>query len=118
MYFPCSGRSAGSGEQPPTPTKATKSAFGEEYAHVERHHLNRIATLGVGGFGRVDLVRSETLFVLYFPHHNQVYIAQDRSKTYALKSLKKRHIVDTRQQEHIFSERNIMLELNSEWIVK
>lgn len=47
-----------------------------------------------------------------------MYINQDRSRTFALKSLKKKHIVDTRQQEHIFSERNIMLEMNNEWVVK
>ena len=33
----------------------------------------------------------------------------DKTETFALKALKKKHIVDTRQQEHIFAERNIML---------
>ena len=45
-----------------------------------------------------------------------MYSHDNKSKTYALKALKKKHIVDTRQQEHIFSERNIMMELDSEWI--
>ncbi len=58
----------------------------DAFAGVERTHLTRIATLGVGGFGRVDLV----------------YINQDKSRSFALKALKKKHIVDTRQQEHIF----------------
>ncbi|KAI6234682.1 CGMP-dependent protein kinase [Aphelenchoides fujianensis] len=50
--------------------------------------LKRIAT-GVGGFGRVELV----------------CINGDKSRN----ALKKKHIVDTRQQEHIFAERNIMM---------
>lgn len=48
----------------------------------------------------------------------KVCINGDKSKTFALKALKKKHIVDTRQQEHIFAERNIMMETRSEWIVK
>uniref|UniRef100_H2YVX8 cGMP-dependent protein kinase n=1 Tax=Ciona savignyi TaxID=51511 RepID=H2YVX8_CIOSA len=59
-----------------------------------------IDTLGVGGFGRVELVRS------------------DPAKTYAMKVLKKRHIVDTRQQEHIKNEKVIMMDCNSDFIVK
>lgn len=39
-------------------------------------------------------------------------------RTFALKALKKKHIVDTRQQEHIFAERNIMMETRSDWIVR
>lgn len=48
----------------------------------------------------------------------QVCVNGDKSKTFALKALKKKHIVDTRQQEHIFAERNIMMETRSEWIVR
>uniref|UniRef100_A0A0N5A6A8 cGMP-dependent protein kinase n=1 Tax=Parastrongyloides trichosuri TaxID=131310 RepID=A0A0N5A6A8_PARTI len=78
-----------------------KIALDKELANVQLRNLKRIATLGVGGFGRVELV----------------CINGDKSKTFALKALKKKHIVDTRQQEHIFSERNIMLELRTDWIV-
>ena len=39
----------------------------------------------------------------------QVQLRKDPSKTFALKCLRKKHIVDTRQQEHIFSEKKIML---------
>lgn len=48
----------------------------------------------------------------------QVCLRGDKAKTYALKALKKKHIVDTRQQEHIFAERNIMLEIRSDWVVR
>lgn len=73
-----------------------------EFITLQLRHLKRIATLGVGGFGRVELV----------------CINGDKSRTFALKALKKKHIVDTRQQEHIFAERNIMMETKSDWIVR
>uniref|UniRef100_A0A671LCP8 cGMP-dependent protein kinase n=1 Tax=Sinocyclocheilus anshuiensis TaxID=1608454 RepID=A0A671LCP8_9TELE len=63
--------------------------------------LEVIATLGVGGFGRVELVK-----------------AKNENETFALKCIKKRHIVDNRQEEHIYSERRILLETNSPFIVK
>ena len=45
---------------------------------------------------------------------------EDKSskESYALKMLKKTHIVETRQQEHIMSEKKIMLEANCPFIVK
>ncbi|KAG9341805.1 hypothetical protein JZ751_018527, partial [Albula glossodonta] len=61
--------------------------------------FNIIDTLGVGGFGRVQL-------------------KSDESRTFAMKILKKRHIVDTRQQEHIRSEKQIMQEAHSDFIVR
>jgi len=61
-----------------------------------------IATLGVGGFGRVELVQ----------------VKDDSTRTYALKQLKKHHIVETRQQEHIMNEKRIMNESRSEFICK
>ncbi|XP_059097013.1 cGMP-dependent protein kinase, isozyme 1-like isoform X2 [Tigriopus californicus] len=74
----------------------------KEYASVTLNDLEVIATLGVGGFGRVELV----------------HIAQDKTKTYALKCLKKKHIVETQQQEHVFSEKRIMMNCNHQFIAK
>ncbi|CAJ0937286.1 unnamed protein product, partial [Mesorhabditis belari] len=90
--------------EPPSPTKTSteRAQIVEEFSNVNLKSLKRIATLGVGGFGRVELV----------------CINGDKARTFALKALKKKHIVDTRQQEHIFAERNIMLETNTDWIVK
>uniref|UniRef100_A0AC34QJH7 cGMP-dependent protein kinase n=1 Tax=Panagrolaimus sp. JU765 TaxID=591449 RepID=A0AC34QJH7_9BILA len=85
--------------EPPSPTRTIQQD--SEFAQLQLRQLKRIATLGVGGFGRVELV----------------CINGDKSRTFALKALKKKHIVDTRQQEHIFAERNIMLETKTEWIV-
>ncbi|XP_077352503.1 cGMP-dependent protein kinase 2 isoform X3 [Festucalex cinctus] len=64
-------------------------------------HLEVIATLGMGGFGRVELVK-----------------LKDEDSTFALKCIKKKHVVDTRQQEHIYSEKNILQQTNSPFIVR
>ncbi|XP_035291843.1 cGMP-dependent protein kinase 2 isoform X1 [Anguilla anguilla] len=63
--------------------------------------LEVVATLGVGGFGRVELVK-----------------VKNEDVTFALKCIKKKHIVDTRQEEHIHSERRILAEATSPFIVK
>lgn len=64
-----------------------------EYTEIRLDDLDVIATLGIGGFGRVELVQ----------------YALDKSMTFALKCLKKSHIVETQQQEHIISEKSIMM---------
>lgn len=45
-------------------------------------------------------------------------LKSEEAKTFAMKILKKRHIVDTRQQEHIRSEKHIMTEAHSDFIVR
>ncbi|KAI3372103.1 hypothetical protein L3Q82_006956 [Scortum barcoo] len=64
-------------------------------------HLDVIATLGVGGFGRVELVK-----------------VRGEDITFALKVIKKKHVVDNRQEEHIHSERKILAEARSPFVVK
>lgn len=61
-----------------------------------------VATLGVGGFGRVELVQ----------------MRNDAQRTFAMKKMKKQHIVDTNQQEHILNEKRIMAEARSDFIVR
>ncbi|KAA0718250.1 cGMP-dependent protein kinase 1 [Triplophysa tibetana] len=73
-----------------------------QFCPEEYEYFNIIDTLGVGGFGRVELVQ----------------LKSDEMKTFAMKILKKRHIVDTRQQEHIRSEKLIMQEAHSDFIVR
>uniref|UniRef100_A0A8B9L6C4 cGMP-dependent protein kinase n=1 Tax=Astyanax mexicanus TaxID=7994 RepID=A0A8B9L6C4_ASTMX len=63
--------------------------------------LQIIATLGMGGFGRVELVK-----------------LKNEDTAFALKCIKKKHIVDTRQQEHIYSEKNILQQTNCNFIVR
>ncbi|XP_023657303.1 cGMP-dependent protein kinase 1 isoform X2 [Paramormyrops kingsleyae] len=61
-----------------------------------------ICTLGIGGFSRVELVQ----------------LKNDPDRTFAMKVLKKRHILDTSQQGHILSERQIMMEAHSPFTVR
>uniref|UniRef100_A0A8C7WEE5 cGMP-dependent protein kinase n=1 Tax=Oncorhynchus mykiss TaxID=8022 RepID=A0A8C7WEE5_ONCMY len=81
--------------------KARYEAENSFFSNLNLVDFNIIDTLGVGGFGRVELVQ----------------LKSDEVKTFAMKILKKRHIVDTRQQEHIRSEKLIMQEAHSDFIV-
>ncbi|XP_066550044.1 protein kinase cGMP-dependent 1b isoform X2 [Amia ocellicauda] len=82
--------------------KAKYEAENAFFSNLKLVDFNIIDTLGVGGFGRVELVQ----------------LKSDEAKTFAMKILKKRHIVDTRQQEHIRSEKQIMQEAHSDFIVR
>jgi len=73
-----------------------------ECLDIELDDLEVVATLGIGGFGRVELVKCRGR-----PSH-----------TFALKCLKKQHIVETQQQEHVFSERNIMMSCRNIFITR
>ncbi|KAH8279576.1 hypothetical protein KR018_002159, partial [Drosophila ironensis] len=87
------------------PEEHTKAApdVEMEFPDLKLTDLEVVSTLGIGGFGRVELVKA---------HH------QNRIDTFALKCLKKRHIVDTKQEEHIYSERHIMLSSRSPFICR
>lgn len=62
--------------------------------------------------------RYNRLSPFFIPGRLQVQLKSDENKTFAMKILKKRHIVDTRQQEHIRSEKLIMQEAHSDFIVR
>jgi len=64
---------------------------GSNEAEVRMEDLELLATLGVGGFGRVKLVKN---------HEN--------GKTYALKCMFKGLVIAKRQTEHILNERRLM----------
>jgi len=80
-----------------------KKIIHQEFKALKLSDLRIIATLGVGGFGRVELVQ----------------IAGDtKNRSFALKQMKKSQIVETRQQQHIMSEKEIMEESDCQFIVK
>uniref|UniRef100_A0A0A1XB54 cGMP-dependent protein kinase n=1 Tax=Zeugodacus cucurbitae TaxID=28588 RepID=A0A0A1XB54_ZEUCU len=85
----------------------TKEIFGanvkQEFPDMKLTDLEVVATLGIGGFGRVELVKA---------------YRENSVDTFALKCLKKKHIVDTKQEEHVFSERTIMLTCDSPFICR
>jgi cGMP-dependent protein kinase len=65
-------------------------------------NLDTIATLGIGAFSRVDLVK----------------VAGCDSESYALKIMKKKHIFGKNQQQHVMNEKNILSSINCTFIVK
>ncbi|KAM6402091.1 cGMP-dependent protein kinase 2 isoform 2-T2 [Pluvialis apricaria] len=64
-------------------------------------NLEVVTTLGVGGFGRVELVK-----------------VKNENMAFAMKCIKKKHVVDTKQQDHIYSEKKILEQICSPFIVK
>ncbi|KAK7501419.1 hypothetical protein BaRGS_00007223, partial [Batillaria attramentaria] len=84
------------------PTSSVPVACDKEFEKITLNDLDLVATLGIGGFGRVELVQ----------------LSYDKNRTFALKCLKKKHIVDTRQQEHVYSEKRIMMESKTHFIAR
>uniref|UniRef100_A0A182YDF6 cGMP-dependent protein kinase n=1 Tax=Anopheles stephensi TaxID=30069 RepID=A0A182YDF6_ANOST len=82
------------------PRSSTMTNIVSEFDHIQLHDLTYIGTLGIGGFGRVELVQ--------YKNH----------QTFALKYLKKIEMVRQQQQEHAYSEKDIMLSCNSPFIVR
>lgn len=89
-------------EQHPPPYMLTETKIDERFTRISLPDIKILTTLGMGGFGRVDLVT----------------IGNDKTKSYALKVMKKCQIVETRQEQHIINEKRIMLESDSPFIVK
>jgi len=82
---------------------ARKQIIDEEFRALKLADLRIIATLGVGGFGRVELVMIH---------------GDAKKRSFALKQMKKSQIVETRQQQHIMSEKEIMEESDCGFIVR
>ncbi|XP_065118138.1 cGMP-dependent protein kinase 1-like isoform X2 [Paramisgurnus dabryanus] len=82
--------------------KAKLDAEASFFANLSLSNFHVICTLGMGGFSRVELVQ----------------LKNDQSRSFAMKVLKKRHILDTCQQGHILSERRIMMEAHSPFTVR
>uniref|UniRef100_A0A8C1NY34 cGMP-dependent protein kinase n=1 Tax=Cyprinus carpio TaxID=7962 RepID=A0A8C1NY34_CYPCA len=82
--------------------KARLEAEAAFFSNMSLSDVRVICTLGVGGFSHVELVQ----------------LKNDHSRSFAMKVLKKRHILDTSQQGHILSERRIMMEAHSTFTVR
>ncbi|CDI97782.1 cGMP dependent protein kinase [Echinococcus multilocularis] len=93
--------SAGDRVQPPP----SRKLYVHEYKVSSNLHLTdleRVAVIGQGGFGRVELVRP----------------ISDHSIAFALKRMKKVHIVETKQQDHVHSEKQILMSVDNCFICK
>ncbi|XP_056323572.1 LOW QUALITY PROTEIN: cGMP-dependent protein kinase 1-like [Danio aesculapii] len=82
--------------------KAMLQAEASFFSRLRLSDFRVVCTLGVGGFSRVELVQ----------------LKEHQSRSFALKVLKKRHILDSSQQGHILSERRIMMEAHSPFTVR
>lgn len=71
-----------------------------EFDHIQLEELDIVGTLGVGGFGRVELVQYK------------------KKDTFALKILKKHDVVSQGQIQHAYCEKEIMSICDSPFIVK
>ncbi|XP_031781151.1 cGMP-dependent protein kinase isoform X3 [Nasonia vitripennis] len=80
----------------------TPKRWKTEYEKLTLSDFQIRGTLGVGGFGRVDLVT----------------LHSDAKKSFALKKLKKKVMVDLQQQEHVLNEKRIMQACESPFICK
>lgn len=73
-------------------------------AKLNRKHFKKIKTIGRGAFGNVCLVR---------------FLSGGKSKAlYAMKTLKKSHVVEKKQVAHVIAEKDILAEADTDWIVK
>ncbi|XP_049806715.1 cGMP-dependent protein kinase, isozyme 1-like isoform X1 [Schistocerca nitens] len=79
------------GPEPPRPSATAVPTI--EHEDLKLSDLEEIATLGVGGFGRVELVVSRT----------------NKNLVFALKKLKKSYVVEQQQEQHAYNEKNVML---------
>lgn len=48
----------------------------------------------------------------------EVYVGKDKNRTYALKKMKKRFIVDMKQQQHVMQEKKLLLSVRCPFIVR
>ncbi|EFN77617.1 cGMP-dependent protein kinase 1 isoform X1 [Harpegnathos saltator] len=80
----------------------TPKKWTNEYANLTLADLETRGTLGVGGFGRVELVT----------------LRSDPEKSFALKKLKKKVMVEQQQQEHVLNEKHIMQACDSAFVCK
>ncbi|VDD76498.1 unnamed protein product [Mesocestoides corti] len=88
-----------------TTTVPSRKLYAREYevaAKLRLNDLQRVAVIGQGGFGRVELVRP----------------VNDSTISFALKRMKKVHIVQTKQQDHVHSEKQILMSVDSCFICK
>ncbi|KAM7533798.1 hypothetical protein Aperf_G00000117396 [Anoplocephala perfoliata] len=84
---------------------STRKLFAKSYeiaASLQLADLECVAVIGQGGFGRVELVRP----------------IKDHNFAFALKRMKKVHIVETKQQDHVHSEKQILMSVDSPFICK
>ncbi len=75
-------------------------------AKLNKSHFTKVEKIGEGAFGEVSLVRSVNS------------IGSKPGGLYAMKTLKKSHVVEKNQVAHVIAEKDILAEADNDWIVK
>ena len=75
-------------------------------ARMSKKDFKKIKKIGEGGYGVVALVRLVDTS------------RKASSGLYAMKTLRKSHVVDKGQVAHVMAEKDILAEADNEWIVK
>lgn len=86
--------------EPKIPEVKITAVKPSKYDHVRLKELKLIGILGVGGYGRVELVQYKG------------------RETFALKCLKKYEMLEQQQQKHVYNEKEIMFSCESPFIVR
>ncbi|KAJ7341420.1 hypothetical protein JRQ81_005495 [Phrynocephalus forsythii] len=79
----------------------------EPVFYEDGEHRGRPVVLGTGGFGTVELVRSV-----------EEGAPSGEERLFALKRLRKDHVVQKRQQEHVLMEKQVLLQSRCPFIVR
>jgi len=83
--------------------RSKRQLWRDRLARLELKDLQRVATLGVGGFGRVDLVTTA---------------GKDDKKSFALKTIPKSVLKDPDHRRHSITEKKIHAILDSKFIIQ
>ncbi|CAH0558036.1 unnamed protein product, partial [Brassicogethes aeneus] len=83
------------------PVTDVSEDLGEEFKNLELKKFTLVATLGQGAFGRVELARY-----------------RENNRVFALKYVKKIHVVEQQLQAHIFNEKLMQTPCRSRFIVR
>ena len=70
-------------------------------ANMDKSMFEKIKTLGIGAFGEVALVQKK-----------------DNGALYAMKTLRKSDVLQRNQAAHVRAERDILSEVDNDWVVK
>ncbi|VDP97652.1 unnamed protein product, partial [Trichobilharzia regenti] len=90
--------------------------------NIQLKDLERICVLGSGAWLPVSNTHTFIRYLIRLdsgaPMCPMVTLAHDRTQAFALKRLQKAHIVQTRQQEHVYCEKLILLSVSSPFICR